>query len=240
MKGGGSVKKEGPKSRGKTNKTCFYCKKPGHFISECEALKDKEQREGKGKRPMENQASLVDSEYDGDVLMATSSLLLAEESSELWVLDFGCTFHMCHHKSWFDTYEEVNGGVVHLGNNTECEIMGIGSVKIKTHNGMIRTLSGVRHIPLLKRNLVSLGALEGNGCKFLGRRGTLQISVGSMVVMKGVRRRNLYTLLGSTVAHGAIEDDVVTCVGRVTQGASKEVESLERVQKTTAGNHVKC
>ena len=38
-----------------------------------------------------------------------------------------------------------------MGDDNLCEIVGIGSVQIKTHDGMIRTLKNVRHIPGMKK-----------------------------------------------------------------------------------------
>ena len=33
-----------------------------------------------------------------------------------------------------------------MGNDAPCKIIGIGSVKIKMHNGVVRTLTEVRHL----------------------------------------------------------------------------------------------
>jgi len=60
-----------------------------------------------------------------------------------WVLDSGCTYHMCPHRDWFDSYEPVDIGIVLMGNDIECKVAGIGTVQIKTHDGVVRTLSKV-------------------------------------------------------------------------------------------------
>ena len=60
-----------------------------------------------------------------------------------WVLDSGCTFHMCPHRDWFVTYEPVDTKIVLMGNDTECKVARIGTMQIKTHDGMVRTLSKV-------------------------------------------------------------------------------------------------
>ena len=48
---------------------------------------------------------------------------------------------MCPHKDWFITYEPVDTGIVLMGNDTE-------------------------FIPDMTRNLISLGTLEANGCRY--------------------------------------------------------------------------
>jgi len=57
---------------------------------------------------------------------------------------------MYPHKDWFSTYDPVDSTVAHMGNNVQCNVSGIGTVKIKTHDGVVRTLSNVCHVPNLK------------------------------------------------------------------------------------------
>ncbi|KAL5788702.1 hypothetical protein ACOSP7_005651 [Xanthoceras sorbifolium] len=75
----------------------------------------------------------------------------------------------------------------------------MGTVKIKMHDGVIRTLTDVRHIPDLKRNLISLSTLDSNGYKFTGGDGVLKVAKGSLIVMKAEKIGKLYILKGSTV-----------------------------------------
>lgn len=42
-------------------------------------------------------------------------------------------------------------------------VAGIGSVRLKLSNGSVKILLGVRHVPELKRNLISLGILDFSG-----------------------------------------------------------------------------
>ena len=180
---GGNKYNSRSKSKGPRDKNCFYCKKPGHWKKDCQERKAAEK--GNGKQHSKPQASVVESESDGEVLVATSLSASSVRSSTSWVLDSGCTFHMCPNKGWFSTYEEVTGGVVLMGNDARCHIRGVGDVRIKMHDGVIRTLSKVYHIPELKRNLISLGTLEKNGCKYVAENGILRISKGALVVLKG-------------------------------------------------------
>ena len=79
----------------------------------------------------------------------------------------------------------MSKGVVLMGNNASCKIAGIGMVKIKMFDEFLRTLSDVRHIPNLKRNLISLSTLDLKGYKYIGEGGVLKVSKGVSVVMKG-------------------------------------------------------
>jgi len=88
-------------------------------------------------------------------------------------------------RDWFSTYELLDVGVVLMGDDAQCDVVGIGTIRIKTHDGIVRTVSNVRHIPNLKCNLISLGTLETNGCKYSDEGGVLKISKGALVLIKG-------------------------------------------------------
>jgi len=72
-----------------------------------------------------------------------------------------------------------------------------------THDGVIRALSKVHHIPDMTHNLISLGTLETNGCRYLAENGVLKVMRGAMVLSKGLRQGSLYFLQGTTVTGSA-------------------------------------
>jgi len=86
-----------------------------------------------------------------------------------------------------------------MNNDRPCNMEGIGTVQIKMFNGMMWKLKEVRYVPQLKRNLISIGALETLGLEVSIRDGVLKMTKGSMVVLNSVHRNNLYYLKGSTV-----------------------------------------
>ena len=47
-----------------------------------------------------------------------------------------------------------------MDNNAACKVIGKGTVRIKIYDGIIRTLTNVRHVLDLKNNLNSLGTLD--------------------------------------------------------------------------------
>ena len=115
-----------------------------------------------------------------------------------WILDSACTFHICIHKEWFTTYDYVQGGgYLLMGDNTLCNrnIVGIGSIQIKMSDCVIRTLTNVRHIPTMTRNLISLSTLDLKGYKYSTGGGVMNVSISSLVVLKGdLKSANLYLL----------------------------------------------
>ena len=105
---------------------------------------------------------------------------------------------MCPHRNWFTSYEKVNGSSVFMGNNVSCQTVGMGDIKIKMYDNTVRTLTSVRHVPDLKKKLISLGVLDSDGYKFTGQNGVLKVFKGALVVMKAEKFGNLYRLKGST------------------------------------------
>jgi len=62
----------------------------------------------------------------------------------------------------------------------------------------------VRYVPQLKKNLISAGALKILSLEVSIRDGVLNITKGSMVVLKGIQQNKFYYLKGSTVT-GQVE-----------------------------------
>lgn len=66
-----------------------------------------------------------------------------------------------------------------LGDNSTCEVLGVGTVKLKTKEGGVRTLTNVKHVPTMKKNFVSLGYLERQGYTFAVQAETGVLKIGS-------------------------------------------------------------
>lgn len=187
-KGSSSRSRSKSQLRSKTkNFKCHYCKKKGHFKQDCPKLNGK---------PDKSIAGVTENNSDNDENVLT---IFSTRLEDEWILDSGCSYHMCPNRDWFTTYQSVNGGTVLMGNDAPCKIIGIGTIRIKMHDVIVKTLTDVRHVLELKKNLISLGVLDSNGCKYTAEGGDMRASKGALVVMKGKMARNLYALQGSTV-----------------------------------------
>ena len=124
-------------------------------------------------------------------------------STDEWLCDSACSFHMCFRKEWFFNFTELDGGVVYLADNQPCKIAEIGSISLKNHDESTRVLTDVRYIPKLEKNLIYLGTLESKGFTIILQNGILKVVSGALVMMKGIRRNNLYLYQGSTTVRTA-------------------------------------
>ncbi|KAG8478472.1 hypothetical protein CXB51_028273 [Gossypium anomalum] len=123
----------------------------------------------KGKQPKNSdEADSVEDYNDGELLVASIN---NSKVNDEWIIDSGCTFHMSPNRDWFITYEIVSQGVVFMGNNASCKITGVGTIKGKIIDGVVRTLSDERHVLELKRNLISLSTLDSKGYRYTTESG---------------------------------------------------------------------
>ncbi|KAE8674962.1 hypothetical protein F3Y22_tig00111708pilonHSYRG00377 [Hibiscus syriacus] len=134
--------------------------------------------------------------HDSDVSLVASSTTF---HSDKWILDSGCTYHMSPNQEWFSDLVELNAGVVYMGNDNAYKNIGICSIRLKNQDGSTRVLTDVRYVPSLKKNIISLGVLESKGSVVTMRDGVLKVTYGALVMMKGIRKNNLYYYQGSTI-----------------------------------------
>ena len=110
----------------------------------------------------------------------------------------GASNHMCIHREWFKTYKSINDGVFYMGHDVSCNIVGIGSIQIKMFDGTNKILTDVRHVPELRKNLISLGVLDTNGYKTFMQGGVMKFYKGILLVMKEKKVGNIFQLEGRT------------------------------------------
>ena len=86
-----------------------------------------------------------------------------------------------------------------MGNNETREIVSIGSVHVRFHDRIMRTVIEVCHVPDLKKNLIFLGTLDKKGYMYMSEGGTMKVNKGSLVMLKTKLDDGPYTLVRSTI-----------------------------------------
>ena len=129
-----------------------------------------------------------------DTVALTASL---QSTRNDWVMDSGCTFHITPRREVLSDFMELEGNKVMMGNNTYCMVKGMGTITIDNPNGSIVTLSQVRYMPEMRRNLISYGQLEQAGCRYSGEAFEVVFYKGNQRVLTGKYDQGLYLLQGS-------------------------------------------
>jgi len=114
---------------------------------------------------------------------------------------------VCPNKDWFSSFEKLDEVFAVMDDDHPCKVEGIGTVRIKMFDEIVRELKEVWYVAQLKINFISVSALKLLGLVVSIRDGILKMTKGSMVVMKGVRQNNLYYLKGITVT-GQVETSI--------------------------------
>lgn len=136
-------------------------------------------------------------EDEFDVLLAVS-----EDGKSNWVLDLGSAYHLCRDREVFSTYAPCEGRIW-MANNTSSRVVSRGSIWFRMANGRSVTLTEVRHVPNLQKNLISIGMLDSKGCSFDASGGTLRVSKENKEMLWGKKIGGLYRLEGSVQTGGA-------------------------------------
>ena len=63
-----------------------------------------------------------------------------------------------------------------MENSSTSKVIGERTILFRSHDGCITTLQGVRHVPELKYNLISLGVLQGKGFSFSSKSDLMEVS----------------------------------------------------------------
>ncbi|XP_063942869.1 uncharacterized protein LOC108194565 [Daucus carota subsp. sativus] len=120
----------------------------------------------------------------------TVMCLAAKIKSTQWIIDSGCTRHMCGDKIQFKSLKLKRGGGVTIGDSKTLPILGKGKVGNDT-----ASISNVRFVKGLKYNLLSVSQLHDDGHKVEFSKDKCVITVGTNQIPLVARRKgNIYIL----------------------------------------------
>lgn len=190
------VKGKSPKPKSSADKSkieCFYCKKLGHYRSDClKRERDREAKKGKEKGASANVAKESTTEESEEYAFASKEeVVVLLNRPNVWLADSAATSHVCKSREAFKTYKLTPHHVIKGLGGHEVEAMGKGSVdayfSIKGELVKI-TLTNVLHAPLSESNLLSLGRITDAGLK-LAMRGDVMHVLSSSGKLIGVGKK---------------------------------------------------
>ena len=105
----------------------------------------------------------------------------------------GATNHITPHRSNFSDYTPTKG-TVHLGDKSTQDQIGVGSVIIKSPQGVRITLSNVLHIPGVQTCFISIGALTRKGASINFLKNGFEITLNNRSIAIRYLEGHLYWL----------------------------------------------
>jgi len=148
--------------RDMSNIQCYYCSENGHMQVRCKKImEDLKKLKDMNKDGANSQANVVKSMEDGDdVFLAKNN----EVAKTIWAMDSAASKHICRDREMFDIFK-TNGEFNHfkLGNGEKMKVEGIGSVRMKLHDVVIRTFSNMGFVPSAIVNVIFDAILPPKG-----------------------------------------------------------------------------
>lgn len=181
-------KRSSKKKRDISEVQCFRCDQYGHYAMKClDRIKQ--------------HASMVEVNKGSDserlVFYSTLSSQVTS-SSNTWVIDSGASRHITGFREHLDTLVENSNEEVTIGDDSNYPVMGIGTCNINLKSGISLQRTGVLFVPGIKRNIVSVSALEDKGYRLTFMEGKVLAWPKNSTIKKahtiGVRQGSLYRL----------------------------------------------
>lgn len=176
---------------------CFICGAHGHKSPDC---KEQGKAGHANKRNSKKQtANTADESYA--VCFGANSYNIEEckmPSDEPWILDSGCTSHLCNNREKFNVLKESTCGILNLASNSSTAVQGSGNVVISMNRDgypKVVELKDTLFVPDLRSNLVSVAKITdtGHAVTFTKDSATITDQEGR-VRLSAVRKNNLYFL----------------------------------------------
>lgn len=148
----------------KPKRTCFFCKKSGHFRKDCKKFLAQKHEDGSNKKYAKEKAKHVQDSSEG-VCFAAGAI------NGCWIIDSGAMSydkcHMTNNKSFFSSFTESAGSDISLANGNRTRVASYGNGTIVGINGKSKsvniTLKDVLFVPEFEGGLLSVSRMAEKG-----------------------------------------------------------------------------
>ncbi|KAG9444834.1 hypothetical protein H6P81_016174 [Aristolochia fimbriata] len=157
----------------------------GHIKAHCRA-------NGKGGGKFQNK----DNRNNNDIVCVVSEVLLVDVGENTWCLDSVASRHVAKSREFFSDFNEMKTSEhrVYMGNNTYCDVIGTGTVRLKLPSGNYLVLTEVLCAPNIRRNLISIPCLDKKGLETCFKSGKATVGRNNSILFSGTLIDGLYSL----------------------------------------------
>ena len=185
---------------------CETCGNIGHSASVCWG-KDVNGRRPPNPNKMKRNNALFARDDDSSIrlmeekdfvcLMANINDSNFPKGTSSWVVDSGCTAHICFDRSMFDTYNLITETTVEMGTKETAKVAGKGTITLGLECGSefkVRKLENVLHVPSFEYSLLSVSAIDKKGMKTTFGGGECVIHKNGFTIATGCLKGPLYEI----------------------------------------------
>ena len=133
----------------------------------------------------------VEEEIIVAVVVSEANIVMGPKA---WVLESGCTKHVCGNKNMFTTYNLIKEGTekIYIGDSQPTPIVGKGKVVLKLTSGKILSLNDVLYVSSIRHNLVSVSLLGKDRIKIIFDDDLVTLSKNDVFMGKAYLDESLY------------------------------------------------
>ncbi|CAA7034057.1 unnamed protein product [Microthlaspi erraticum] len=178
------------KPKGRFNPNKGPLNKVGHRGADC-----------RSKAKEKNQANLT----EDDMVAVVTEANMVEENPMLWWYDTGATTHICIDRQMFSTYQKSKEDArLLMGNVSHSKIEGTGKVVLKMTSGRELTLNNVKHVPDMRKNLISGTLMSKHGFAINFESDQLILRKNGVFIGKGFVKDGLIKMCVSPVQRNIV------------------------------------
>jgi hypothetical protein len=174
---------------------CYSCQKLGHYAFQCPHRKEK------GKHHAHAMDTETNESKDEDYVFVSTLRGTITQGNDTWLVDSGASKHMTGFISSLTNLTEKSTSLqVELGDDSRHVVKGVGEASLQLDSGKLISIKDVLFVQGLKKNLLSITALEDKGFRVAFVDGQVLMwpknSNIDLATVIGVQEGGLYKLKG--------------------------------------------
>jgi hypothetical protein len=174
----------------------------GHYASQCPNKKKGKNQSQQVAASAESQVKEFAKKFEKDFSLV--SCLSSTDSSSAWFVDSGDSRYMMRTHELFTSWSKMDSNMhVELGTHVRCGVEEVGTIRFQLESRGFLEVADVLYVPEIRRNLLSISALEYKGYVVLFQNGQVfmqsERASADTTVNIGVKEGRVYRLQGKPV-----------------------------------------